>query len=62
MFGHFVSYSLILGHAGVRAPRRDTRYRLFHVKRAQGESSAHTSVGIAEPQYVGLRCNRSPNT
>ncbi len=28
MLGHFVSYSLMLGHAGVRAPRRDTRYRV----------------------------------
>jgi len=61
MLGHFVSYMFMLGHASTQASCRDTRYRLFHVKRAQGESSAHTSVGIAEPQYVGLRCNRGPN-
>ena len=30
-------------------------------KHTQGESSGHTCVDIAEPQYVGLRCNRSPN-
>ena len=24
---------LMLGHAGVQAPRRDSRYRMFHVKR-----------------------------
>ena len=29
MFGHCVSYILMLGHAGVQAPRRDTRYRMF---------------------------------
>ena len=29
MFGHCVSYILMLGHAGVQAPRRDTRYCMF---------------------------------
>ncbi len=29
MFGHFVSNMLMLGHVGVQAPRRDTRYRMF---------------------------------
>ena len=29
MFGHFVSNMLMLGHAGVQTPRRDTRYRMF---------------------------------
>ena len=29
LLGHFVSYMLMLGHAGVQAPRRDTRYRMF---------------------------------
>ena len=61
MLGHFVSYMPMLGHAGERAPRRDSRYRMFHVKHTQGESSSHTCVDITEPQYVGLRCNRSPN-
>ena len=32
LLGHFVSYMLMLGHAGVQAPRRDTRYRMFHVE------------------------------
>ena len=32
MFGHFVSNMLMLGHAGVQAPRRDIRYRMFHVE------------------------------
>ena len=27
---------------------------VFHVKRPQGECSAHTCMGIAEPQDVGL--------
>ena len=27
---------LMLGHAGVQAPRRDTRYRMFHVEQIMG--------------------------
>ena len=33
MLGHFVSYMLMLGHAGEQALRRDSHYRMFHVKR-----------------------------
>ena len=32
MLGSFGAYMLMLGHAGVQAPRRDSRYRMFHVK------------------------------
>ena len=32
MLGSFGAYMLMLGHAGVQAPRRDTRHRMFHVK------------------------------
>ena len=39
MFGHCVSYMLMLGHAGVQAPRRDTRYRMFHVEQLRLSSS-----------------------
>ena len=39
MFGHCVSYILMLGHAGVQAPRRDTRYRMF----APSEPTCSTS-------------------
>ena len=31
-----MSYMLMLGHAGVQAPRRDTRYRMFHVEQIMG--------------------------
>ena len=57
---------LMLGHAGVQAPRRDARNRMFHVKPYaprvaehtcmfydRGECSSHTCMGIAEPQEVG---------
>ena len=37
MFGHFVSYMLMLGHASERAPCRDSRYRMFHVKHVVSE-------------------------
>ena len=39
MLGHFVSNMLMLGHAGVRAPRRDARYRMFHVKHNRGQKA-----------------------
>lgn len=32
VLGSFGANMLMLGHAGVRAPRRDARYRMFHVK------------------------------
>ena len=35
--------------------------KLFHVKHTQVESSGHTCVDIAEPQYVGLWLCQSPN-
>ena len=34
---------------------------MFHVKHTQGESSGHTCVDIAEPQYVGLWRSQRPN-
>jgi len=39
MLGHFVSYMLMLGHAGEQAPRRDSRYRMFHVKHNRGQEA-----------------------
>ena len=32
MFGHFVSYMLMLGHKNMQAYFCDTRYRMFHVE------------------------------
>jgi hypothetical protein len=32
MFGHCVSYMLMLGHKNMQAYFCDTRYRMFHVK------------------------------
>ena len=32
VFGHFVSYMLMLGHKNMQAYFCDTRYRMFHVK------------------------------
>ena len=34
---------------------------MFHVERPQGECSAHTCMGIAEPQDVGLWRSQRPN-
>ena len=45
---------LMLGHKNIQVYFCDSRYRMFHVKHTQGESSGHTCVDIAEPQYVGL--------
>ena len=44
---------LMLGYAEIQVFRRDTHNRMFHVKHPQGECSAHTCMGIAEPQDVG---------
>ena len=44
---------LMLGHAGVQAPRRDARNRMFHVKPYEPRVAEHTCMGIAEPQEVG---------
>ena len=35
---------------------------VFHVKPLQGECSAHTSVGITEPQEVGHEVSKHPQT
>ena len=62
MLGHFVSYMLMLGHAGERAPRRDSRYRMFHVKPYEAsEAETNKFVSISESIKVGLYRRYSPN-
>ena len=39
MFGHFVSYMLMLGHKNMQAYFCDTRYRMFHVEQLWLSSS-----------------------
>ena len=55
MFGHFVSYMLMLGHKNMQAYFYDTRYRLFHVKPYEAsEAGTNIFVPISEPIKVGL--------
>ena len=62
MFGHFVSYMLMLGHASTQASRRFLGLQLFHVKHNQEyQAKTYSYVFIWYSQSVGLRCNRSPN-
>ena len=62
MLGSFGAYVLMLGHAGVQAPRRDTRHRTFHVKHAQGDQAKMClHIFIWEPQGVGLWQSQRPN-
>ena len=54
MFGHFVSYMLMLGHKNMQAYFCDTRYRMFHVKQLQTEEATGNSfTDISEVQQVG---------
>ena len=63
MFGHFVSYMLMLGHKNMQAYFCDTRYRMFHVKHSQGfQAKRHLCIFIWKPQGVGLSCSYRPNT
>ena len=55
MLGSFGAYMLMLGHAGVRAPRRDARYRMFHVKRlCDSKNSALIHKYISRTLLVNL--------
>ena len=55
MFGHFVSYMLMLGHKNMQAYFCDTRYRMFHMKHSQGfQAKRHLCIFIWKPQGVGL--------
>ena len=45
----------MLGHAGVQAPRRDTRNPMFHVKPYEAsEAETDLSVSISEPIKVAV--------
>ena len=55
MLGSFGAYMLMLGHAGVRAPRRDARYRMFHVKRlCDSKNSALIHKYVSRTLLVNL--------
>ena len=64
MFGHFVSYMLMLGHKNMQAYFCDTRYRMFHMKpyeASKAEPNIFGSISKAgiltvrrEPIKVGL--------
>jgi len=52
---------LMLGHAGVQAPRRDTRHCMFHVKHSQTEDAAkNLFFDISEVQQVGHEVSQYP--
>ena len=53
---------LMLGYAEIQVFRRNTRYRMFHVKHAQGsQAKMCLHIFIWEPQGVGLWRSHSPN-
>jgi len=55
MFGHFVSYMLMLGHKNMQAYFCDTRYRMFHMKPYEASEAEPNIFGsISEPIMVGL--------
>ena len=41
MFGHYVSYMLMLGHKNMQAYFCDSRYRMFHVEHLQTAGCNH---------------------
>ena len=43
---------LTLGHAGVQAPRRDTRDRMFHVEQSEHLGYAHLSFSVGSKEEV----------
>jgi len=62
MFGHFVSYLNRLGNRNKYIYFCFTRLIRFHVKPLQGECSAHTCMGITEPQEVGHEVSKQSQT
>ena len=46
------SNMLTLGHAGVQAPRRDTRDRMFHVEQSEYLGFAHLSFSVGSKEEV----------
>lgn len=55
VLGSFGAYMLMLGHAGVQAPRRDARYRMFHVKQCFQHLYCHlypVSFGVEDYTFI----------